>query len=51
MTPAEQPSQVQELQFLNVWVRPLCEAKVDVTKEGVIIEVTKCVLEGSPEVR
>lgn len=42
---------VQELQFLNVWVRPLCEAKVDVTKEGVIIEVTKCVLEGSPEVK
>lgn len=43
--------QVQELQFLNVWVRPLCEAKVDVTKEGVVIEVTKCVLEGSPEVK
>jgi len=41
---------VPELQFLNVWVRPMCEASVDVTPNGVVINVTKCHLEGSPEV-
>lgn len=35
---------------MNVWVKPLCETSVDVTKDGVVIEVTKCVLDGSPEV-